>query len=227
MPFQATEQPVIIPESKLISPRQEIQIELNEPNKPQQDLGVPLGKVLLPSQFSQSATTEKLLIQLTWKNVTITVDEMKKLGCKKIKDKQKIILQNVCGTVYPGQFLAILGSTGAGKTTLLNFLSGKMFAPNLHKEGEVFINGKPRNSIDYSKFTAFVQQDDIFMECLTIEECLMFAAKCKVPGTVDLHKKRVDDLLEELSLTPVKDARIGGNVTKYYSYLGVRKKGLL
>ena len=197
------------PESK----PEEIKIEIKGENKKPSDLGVPLTNVLLPSQFSQSASAEKLLVQLTWRNVTIKVNEVKRVRFKKVVNS-KIILENLSGTVYPGQFLAILGSTGAGKTTLLNFLSGKMFSPNLIKSGDVFLNGLPRDKVDYMKFTAFVQQDDVFMECLTIEECLTFTARCKCPGTEAMLKKRVDDLMEELSLTSIKDQRIGGKVTK-------------
>jgi ABC-type multidrug transport system fused ATPase/permease subunit len=192
---------------------EDVKIEIKRENNKPSDLGVPLTNVLLPSQFSQSASAEKLLVQLTWKNVTIKVNEVKRVHFKKVSNS-KVILENLSGTVYPGQFLAILGSTGAGKTTLLNFLSGKMFSPNLIKQGDVFLNGVPRDKIDYPKFTAFVQQDDVFMECLTIEECLSFTARCKCPGTDALLKKRVDDLMEELSLTSIKDQRIGGKVTK-------------
>jgi ABC-type multidrug transport system fused ATPase/permease subunit len=207
----------VIPENQNQTPieskPEDVKIEIKGDNKKSSDLGVPLTNVLLPSQFSQSASAEKLLVQLTWKNVTIKVNEVKRVKFKKVSSS-KIILENLSGTVYPGQFLAILGSTGAGKTTLLNFLSGKMFSPNLIKQGEVFLNGVARDKIDYPKFTAFVQQDDVFMECLTIEECLSFTARCKCPGTDAVLKKRVDDLMEELSLTPIKDQRIGGSVTK-------------
>ena len=154
-----------------------------------------------------------LLVQLTWKNVTVKVAETKKENGKTIKGF-KTILDNLSGTVYPGQFLAILGSTGAGKSTLLNFLSGNFISPNLITSGEVHINGVPKNSIDYSKFTAFFQQDDIFTECLTIEECLQFAARCKCAGTDEAIKKRIDELMDEMSLTQVKTQAIGGKVTK-------------
>ena len=57
---------------------------------------------------------------------------------------------------------------GAGKTTLLNYLSGKMFPNDLHATGTTTINDIPREEIDYFKFTAFVQQDDILFETLTV-----------------------------------------------------------
>ena len=159
-------------------------------------------------------TTSILSIQLTWKNVIVSVDEFIKNGCHQSKKNRKTILNNLSGTVLPGQFLAILGSTGAGKTTLLNYLSGKSSSPNLHASGKILINGIEREKVEYAKFTAFVQQDDVFMNCLTIQECLLFTARCKCQGTLAQHQKRVHLLLEELSLFPVKDQRIGGKVTK-------------
>jgi ABC-type multidrug transport system ATPase subunit len=51
---------------------------------------------------------------------------------------------------------------GAGKTTLLNFLSGREISKNLEKLGNIYVNGKNRNSIrGFSAISAYVQQDDI------------------------------------------------------------------
>ena len=68
------------------------------------------------------------------------------------------------GTVKPGQFLAIIGASGAGKTTLLNFLSGRDPSRNLEKHGEVLINGVDRDKLNYKKYVAYVQQDDVLSQ---------------------------------------------------------------
>ena len=113
-------------------------------------------------------------------------------------ENKRIILRDVNGTVKPGQVVSIIGSTGAGKTTLLQLLSGKMFPHNLAWKGSIEINGEPRGTVDYSRFTAFVQQDDILMENLSVKECLMFAANVKSPGDSETREAHVKDLLEEL-----------------------------
>jgi ABC-type multidrug transport system ATPase subunit len=59
----------------------------------------------------------------------------------------KIILDNVSGSVLPGQFLSIIGASGAGKTTLLNYLSGRLISKKLEKNGQVKINGVDRDKI--------------------------------------------------------------------------------
>jgi ABC-type multidrug transport system ATPase subunit len=56
---------------------------------------------------------------------------------KKPSGAPKLIINDVAGTVLPGQFLAILGASGAGKTTLLNYLSGREVSAGLIKEGLV------------------------------------------------------------------------------------------
>ena len=145
----------------------------------------------------------RLRVQLTWKHVNVWPRDNEGCGpCRGgVADADKnYILHNVCGTVKPGQYLSIIGCSGAGKTTLLQLLSGKMFPQALTQSGDILINGRPRDNIDYSKFTAFVQQDDILMENMTIRESLQFAADVKSPGNFEHKQLRVALLMEELEL---------------------------
>jgi ATP-binding cassette subfamily G (WHITE) protein 2 len=74
---------------------------------------------------------------------------------------------------------------GAGKTTLLNYLSGRQISQNLDKKGKIFINGVERGQMggNFSALSAYVQQDDILFQTMTVRECLEFAAKLKLKGT--------------------------------------------
>ena len=74
---------------------------------------------------------------------------------------------------------------GAGKTTLLNYLSGRQISQNLDKKGKLFINGVERSQMggNFSALSAYVQQDDILFQTMTVRECLEFAAKLKLKGT--------------------------------------------
>ena len=115
---------------------------------------------------------------------------MPKQNCCKTKKPEdlepKVILDNVSGSVMPGQFLSIIGASGAGKTTLLNYLSGRLISNKLEKTGKVLVNGVDRDEIKgFSAYSAYVQQDDILFQTLTVRECLEFAAKLKLPGTIE------------------------------------------
>ena len=45
---------------------------------------------------------------------------------------------------------------------------------------------------NFSAFSAYVQQDDILFQTMTVRECLEFAAKLKLPGTLDDQMLRVE-----------------------------------
>lgn len=96
----------------------------------------------------------------------------------------KTIINDVYGTVKPGQFLAIIGASGAGKTTLLNFLSGREISQNLTRTGHIYLNEKDKDEMsNFSSYSAYVQQDDILFQTMTVRECLTFAARLKLEGT--------------------------------------------
>lgn len=166
---------------------------------------------------------KKTKIQLTWKNVTITAKHPKK-RCTKPQEEQPdlVILDDLSGTVKPGQFLAIIGASGAGKTTFLNFLSGKDPSKNLEKKGQVLINGVERSKVSFSQYVGYIQQDDVLMQTLTVRECLMFAAKMKLPPKTNIEEK-VDSIIDNLKLNKAKDTKIGGPLVKGVSG-GERKR---
>lgn len=173
---------------------------------------------------------KKKPIQISWENIVISA-EIKKGGCcgGKPKDgepavESKPIIRGVSGTVMPGQFLAIIGASGAGKTTLLNFLSGREISQNLKKTGSIKVNGQEKETIrNFSANSAYVQQDDILFQTMTVRECLEFAAKLKLPGTNADKVQRVNELIDELKLNKCQFTRIGGPLIKGVSG-GERKR---
>lgn len=113
---------------------------------------------------------------------------------------------------------------GAGKTTLLNFLSGREISTNLFKTGKIMANGVERENINnFSSLSAYVQQDDILFQTMTVRECLEFAAKLKLPGTMEQKLARVDEVIATLKLTKCQNTRIGGPLVKGVSG-GERKR---
>jgi ABC-type multidrug transport system ATPase subunit len=98
-------------------------------------------------------------------------------------------------------YCLLRGLIGAGKTTLLNYLSGREISQNLNKKGKIYINGVEREQMKgFSALSAYVQQDDILFQTMTVRECLEFAAKLKLKGTYDEKMQRVEEIIKELRL---------------------------
>ena len=106
------------------------------------------------------SNNKKKKLQLSWDRIVIkALPKMKKCGrAIEPPPQPKTILNDVSGTVMPGQFLAIIGASGAGKTTLLNFLSGREISKNLAKTGTIRLNGVEKDKIKrFASLTAYVQ----------------------------------------------------------------------
>jgi ABC-type multidrug transport system ATPase subunit len=84
----------------------------------------------------------------------------------------------------------------------LNYLSGRQISKNLDKQGKILINGvdKDQMGANFSTLSAYVQQDDILFQTMTVRECLDFAAKLKLKGTDQEKSNRVDEIINELRL---------------------------
>lgn len=187
-------------------------------------------------QFKPSS---KKRIQLTFQNLSVkSVAKRKNFLCCEYGPvtPQKIILDNVSGTVLPEQFVAILGTSGnksyskdilgSGKTTFLNFLSGRTvgLGNSLTMSGKVLLNGKDRDRMPGSEaLTCYVQQDDILFQTMTVRECLMFAAFLKLKGTMEEKAERVDEIIKDLRLHKCQNTKIGGSLFKGISG-GERKR---
>ena len=143
------------------------------------------------------------------------------ISCKKPMIKKEII-KGVTGRVEPGQALAIMGASGAGKTTLLNILAGRIQGEGL--EGNIKFDGKKLTPAEIAGIVGFVMQTDIFIEFMTVEETLQFAAKLKVKGGQEERQRRIDKLVGDLKLEQARHTLVGGQFAKGIS--GGEKKRL-
>ncbi|KAJ2853411.1 hypothetical protein FB639_006545, partial [Coemansia asiatica] len=119
------------------------------------------------------------------------------------------ILHNICGNVYPGELVAIMGSSGAGKTTLLNVLSGRVQGGRLY--GEIKFNGAKRNPHTFKRMLSYVEQDDLMFPQLTVEETLTNSARLRLSDTKytdDQKRERVETVMRQLRLTHVRHSGI-------------------
>ncbi len=135
----------------------------------------------------------------------------------------KTILRDVSFTVYPTEFVGLMGPSGAGKTTLMMALNGYL-PPSL---GRSRING-----VDlYQNYNAFrgnigyVPQDDIIHGELTVFEALYYTAKLRLPPDTRQAEieKIIDRVLRQLEIEDTRDVLIGSPEKKGISG-GQRKR---
>jgi ABC-2 type transport system ATP-binding protein len=110
-------------------------------------------------------------------------------------------------TVAPGEFFALLGPNGAGKTTTLRMIAG-LLRPD---SGGIEIFGVDAlaHKIEAKRMVAWLPEEPLLYELLTPLEYLEFVAGLwGVEPT--LAKKRAQELLEWLSLWPLRNERCGG-----------------
>ncbi|XP_077301530.1 uncharacterized protein LOC143922182 [Arctopsyche grandis] len=133
-------------------------------------------------------------VELTWKNLILETKTNKR------------ILDDVSGQVSPGTITAIIGPSGSGKTTLLNSLAGRN-TKTLTLEGEILANGNPRDTNNWSKTIAYVNQQLIAFDHQTVYETLKFAADAKLSEDEDTLQE-IENTINMLSLQKIRDSTL-------------------
>ena len=121
------------------------------------------------------------------------------------KPADKQILSSVSGAALPGQILALMGPSGSGKTTLLDCLSNRGFIT----EGTITLNGEPVQK-KHKRMIAYVMQEDIFFEHLTVRDQLLYTALLRLPDSDTFASKlaAVDAVISQLKLTKCENTPI-------------------
>ena len=143
-----------------------------------------LKKIIRSKKFKDYVSNQKLLSQTfttdlygdfsfreVAKPLTISFNNLN----LNLKHSGAPILQKVFGTFRPFNITALMGSSGAGKTTLLSLLRGQAhFATT---SGDIFVNGSAVESlIPYQSKMAFVPQDDIVYDELSVKDNILYSA---------------------------------------------------
>jgi ABC-type multidrug transport system ATPase subunit len=133
------------------------------------------------------------------------------------------LLENVSLTIFPGEFVGLMGPSGAGKTTLMNVLNG--YTPP--SEGEVYLNGQSLygNYAQFSIYLGYVPQDDIIHRDLTVYQALYYTARLRLPADYSESEitNRIDQVLKQLGLEATRNVLIGSPEKKGISG-GQRKR---
>jgi len=124
--------------------------------------------------------------------------------------KERQILYNITGTVYPGEMVAIMGPSGSGKTTFISLLAGRNSARHT---GDILYNGEHQPTDKaFKRCLGYVTQEDAMFEGLTVFETLFYTAMLRLPRAMTKAEKRqrAEIIMECLGITRVKDSIIGG-----------------
>ncbi|KAI6192871.1 ABC transporter ATP-binding protein/permease wht-1 [Aphelenchoides fujianensis] len=153
---------------------------------------------------------------ISWSNLTVSlVDRRRRACCLRDGERaaERVVLREVYGTAKPGECIAIMGSSGAGKSTLLNVLTNiDQRDVRRHAESRVLVNGQALTPAQMRVASAYVQQFDLFMGCLTVEEQLRFAAALRMDRArydARAREGRVRELLARMNLERCRHTLIG------------------
>jgi putative ABC transport system ATP-binding protein len=122
-------------------------------------------------------------------------------------DQVRQVLSDVCLSVAPGEFIAILGKSGSGKSTLLNLISGI----DQVDQGQIWVNGKNLTALDDLQRTLFRRQNTGFIfqffnliPTLTVGENVMLPLEL-TGSDAKTARERAALLLDEVGLTDRRD----------------------
>ncbi len=120
-------------------------------------------------------------------------------------DKVKRILKDISISVYPREFIALVGTSGAGKSTFMKALSAVARA----QYGQVLVNGDNLyEQFDlYRTMIGYVPQDDILHRDLKVGDALRYSARLRLPPDTSSTEieGRIDSVLEEVEMVAQKD----------------------
>lgn len=125
---------------------------------------------------------------------------------------KRTVVDDLSFTADKGEILGLLGPNGAGKSTTMNMLTGYL-APDkgsIELDDKDLTNPKNRKKV----LIGYMPEIPPLYNDMTVKEYLIFAAELKGIKR-SLVKTRVDEVMEQASVTDVKD-RLIKNLSKGY-----------
>src|SRR5579859_6967051 len=127
---------------------------------------------------------------------------------KQLAAEGAAVVDRVCFSIAPGEFVAVLGVSGAGKTTLLGAINGLRPATR----GDLWLDGisfyAHRDAFRHT--TGYVPQEDIIHRELTVERALWYSGRLRMPSDTSSTElsRRVTTVLDEVGLSARRTAPI-------------------
>jgi energy-coupling factor transporter ATP-binding protein EcfA2 len=160
---------------------------------------------------------ETIRMSLAFKDLSIWVNEKKRVGFCKNEYHPKSILTTMSGKFEPGTMTAIIGPSGSGKTTLMNFLSQRLGTSALKIDGDIFLNGKQLKDLKSIKGKiGYVTQFDDLYALATVEECFDFVADMLYQKimTREERKELTNHTIDQLRLDKCRGTIIGNELIR-------------
>jgi ABC transport system ATP-binding/permease protein len=128
---------------------------------------------------------------------------------RRVSGSLKRVLQNVSMRIRPTEFIGVMGANGSGKSTLLNVLAGRA----IPCEGSVLLNDVDlhANFQALKRHIAFMPQQDVLHEQLTLRQSLGYTARLRLPPdtTVAQRREAVHEAARNVGLLDRLDQRVG------------------
>lgn len=121
---------------------------------------------------------------------------------------QRRLLNDISFSIYPREFVGLMGPTGCGKSTLMDALNGLRPATS----GYVYIDDLDlyHNFDALRRSIGYVPQHDVLHEVLTVERTLCYAARLRLPEMAEAERQRVvDEVIEAVELTAQREMPFG------------------
>lgn len=112
------------------------------------------------------------------------------------------VLDNINLSIYPNEFVSIIGSSGSGKTTLLNIISG-LESPTL---GKVFINETDFGELDDEERTKFrLKNIGFIFQNYNLIPVISVLENIILPAKLDRRKIDRNEVLEIAKILGIDD----------------------
>uniref|UniRef100_A0A0P5XID2 ATP-binding cassette sub-family G member n=1 Tax=Daphnia magna TaxID=35525 RepID=A0A0P5XID2_9CRUS len=122
------------------------------------------------------------------------------------------LLDDISFEARAGEILGILATSEREGTALLDILANLPRQWGFKVRGDLVVNGVTMTSAGLSDRLAYVQQDIRWCPDMTVRQTLLFTALLQAPGRPARNfdtKGRIDALITDLGLEPVRNTRVG------------------
>lgn len=124
------------------------------------------------------------------------------------KFDSSVALDNIDFTLNRGEMLCIMGPSGSGKSTLMSVIAGQLSPSRGHiRFNEISLY---QHHDRLANFVTYMPQEEALFAKLKVREHLNYAIRIRQPNLTTVETlKRVDTILDELSLQPLAGRQVG------------------